>query len=272
MNKFMSQIPARLAVAGLAALTLLAAPAALADDKGRSIAKKIDASYSGYRTSKADGQMILYTGGRKATRTFTSQSLEKKGGNANELNVLVFDSPKDMRGVALLTHARTEPNDDFQWLFLPAAARTKRITSSNKSGKFVSSEFSYEDLAKQDVDEFTYTWLRTESCPGSNLTCEVIEAFPKSRASGYKKRVIWADTKQYRAQQIQFFNRRGAHEKTLTLSNYKKPSGGKWRPMTLDMVNHLNKRRTVLKWSGYKFGVNLQASDFDSQRLGLMSQ
>lgn len=270
----MSKTWKTLALGAAFVVVSLCTPGALhaSAEKGRSIAQKIDKSYSGYRTSSADGQMILYTGGRKATRTFTSQSLENLGRSPNEFNVLVFDAPKDMRGVALLTHARTEPQDDYQWLYLPAASRTKRITSSNRSGKFVSSEFSYEDLAKQDVDEFTYKWLRTEACPGGGQTCEVIEAYPKSKKSGYQKRVIWADTKAYRAQQIQFFNRRGAHEKTLTLSNYKRPGGGKWRPMTLDMVNHLNKRRTVLKWSNYKFGVKLGGNDFDSQRLGLATQ
>ncbi len=255
-----------------AVLLVLGDAQSFADEtKGRAVAEKVDRSYAGYGTSSADGEMILYTGNREARRAFTSKSLET-GGDITELNLLVFEAPQDMRGVALLTHARTEPQEDYQWLYLPAASRTKRITSSNKSGKFVSSEFSYEDFAKQDVDEFTYNWLRAEPCPdGSGLTCEVIEAFPKSRKSGYSKRVIWADTQAWRARQIEYYNRRKAHEKTLSLGRYERPGGGKWRPMTLDMKNHLNNRRTVLNWSNYKFGVQLSPEDFAKHNIDALS-
>jgi hypothetical protein len=34
-----------------------------------------------------------------------------------------------------------------QWLYLPALKRVKRISSSNKSGPFVGSEFAYEDIS-----------------------------------------------------------------------------------------------------------------------------
>ena len=239
--------------------------------RGRTVAENLDMSYSGYGTSVANGKMTLFVGGRKAVRSFRSLSLETKGA-IDEMSILVFSEPKDMRGVALLTHARTEPREDLQWLYIPAGSRTKRITSSNKSGRFVSSEFSFEDLARQDVDEFTYAWLRQESCPSVSLTCDVIEAYPKSRNSGYSKRVIWVDTKAHRAYQIDYFNQSGVHEKRLELSTYERPMGVKWRPMKMDMRNLLNNRRTVLEWSQYKFSVPLQPAFFDSNRLAEAAQ
>lgn len=241
-------------------------------EKGREIAEKMDQSYSGYGTSRADGEMILYLGNREVKRSFRSLTLEDLGNIPSEYNVLVFESPGDMRGIALLTHAKTEPEDDNQWLYLPAAARTKRISSSNVSGKFVSSEFSYEDLAKQEVDEYTYKWLRTESCPGSDMTCEVIETYPKNENSGYTKRVIWVDTDEFRAQKVDFYNRRGVHEKTLLLTDYTLPDNGRWRPLNLDMTNELNGRRTVMVWSNYQFGEPLGKKDFMSQRLKTLSR
>ncbi|MDD1794234.1 outer membrane lipoprotein-sorting protein [Enterovibrio sp. ZSDZ42] len=241
-------------------------------EKGREIAEKMDQSYSGYGTSSADGEMVLYLGNREVKRSFRSLTLEDLDNSPSEYNVLVFESPGDMRGIALLTHARTEPVDDNQWLYLPAASRTKRISSSNVSGKFVSSEFSYEDLAKQEVDEYTYQWLATEPCPNSGLTCEVIETYPKNKNSGYTKRVIWVDTEENRAQKVVFYNRHGVHEKTLLLSDYTLPDNGRWRPLTLDMENALNGRRTVMKWSNYQFGETLKKNDFKSQRLQALSR
>jgi hypothetical protein len=43
--------------------------------------------------------------------------------------------------------------------------RVKRISSGNKSGPFVGSEFAYEDLVSQEVDKYEYRWLRDEHRP-----------------------------------------------------------------------------------------------------------
>ena len=53
-----------------------------------------------------------------------------------------FDSPKDVKGTATLTFTHKLDPDD-QWLYLPALKRVKRITSDNRSGSFVGSEFAY---------------------------------------------------------------------------------------------------------------------------------
>ena len=54
-------------------------------------------------------------------------------------------TPRDIEGTALLSHAKILDADD-QWLYLPALKRVKRISSSNKSGPFVGSEFAFEDF------------------------------------------------------------------------------------------------------------------------------
>ncbi len=63
-------------------------------------------------------------------------------------------------------------------MFLPALERVKRISSRNKSGPFMGSEFAYEDLSSQEVDKYTYKYLRDESC-ADGLTCFVIESLSR---------------------------------------------------------------------------------------------
>ena len=41
----------------------------------------------------------------------------------------------------------------------PVDFRMKRISSANKSGPFVGSEFAFEDLVSQEVDKFSYRWI-----------------------------------------------------------------------------------------------------------------
>ena len=97
-------------------------------------------------------------------------------------------------------------------------AGVKRISSSNRTGKFVSSEFSYEDLGGEEINDNTYNWVEDLPCPGEeSLTCAKIEIMPKNKKSGYSKRVAFIDMEEYRTYQIEFFNRRGDLEKNPEL-------------------------------------------------------
>ena len=74
---------------------------------------------------------------------------------------MVFRTPRDIEGTALLSHAQIlEP--DNQWLYLPALKRVKRISSANKSGPFVGSEFAFEDFTALELNKYDYVWLSEE--------------------------------------------------------------------------------------------------------------
>ncbi|MEM7057197.1 MAG: outer membrane lipoprotein-sorting protein [Pseudomonadota bacterium] len=244
------------------------------EEKGLAIAIEADKRDLGYGDFKVDGEMVLRDkGGRESRRVFRNLVKERPETTLGDLGVIVFEKPRDIRGTGLLTHANIEPNDDDQWLYLPAVKRVKRISSSNRTGKFVSSEFSYEDLGSQEVDDYTYKWLKDEPCPNEpSLTCFVTESYPKNPKSGYSKRIAWTDTQEYRLMHIEFFNRRGDLEKTLTFNGYSQYLGQYWRPAEMKMVNKQTGKETDLLWTNYKFGVGLDDGDFQSQRLKAMAR
>jgi outer membrane lipoprotein-sorting protein len=172
----------------------------------------------------------------------------------------------------MLTWSHKEGADD-QWLYLPALKRVKRISSSNKSGSFMGSEFSYEDLSSREVEKYTYRYLRDEPCPGEEfkgLTCFVSESFPAEKGSGYTKLVAWVDQKEYRSAKVEFYDRKKTHLKTLTFSGYKKYSDKFWRPTNLDIVNHQSDKSTKLVFKDYRFGVGLKPADFSQSALKRM--
>ena len=149
----------------------------------------------------------------------------------------------------------------------------KRISSSNRTGKFVSSEFSYEDFGSQEVNDYDYKWLRDEPCPTDpSLTCYVSESYPKNSKSGYSKRVAWTDQSEYRLMQVDFYNRRGDHEKTLEFHDYQQYLGQYWRAGRMEMKNQQTGKATDLLWTNYKFRSGLAESDFDSNRLKSVSR
>lgn len=238
-------------------------------EKGLAIAVEADKRDLGFGDFTANGEMVLRDKqGRESRRVFDNMTRERPETTVGDLGVIVFRKPRDIRGTALLTHANVEPDDDNQWLYLPAVKRVKRISSSNRTGKFVSSEFSYEDLGSQEVADYDYKWLRDEPCPtDKSLTCHVSESVPKNRKSGYSKRIAWTDTAEYRLQAIQFFNRRGDLEKQLTFTGYQQYLGKYWRAGKMRMENLQTGKSTDLLWTNYKFGNGLTEADFDANRL-----
>ena len=255
---------------------LLFAPAAAEtpEERGLAISLAVDERGQGFGDLAVDGEMILRdSAGRESRRVFRQMILEQPGSDVGDLSVIVFERPRDIRGVGLLTHAKIEPEDDDQWLYLPALRRVKRISSSNRTGKFVASEFSYEDLGSQEVNDYDHKWLRDESCPGdSDLVCHVVENYPKSRKSGYSKRILWIDQSELRIQRIEFYNRRGELEKDLTFSDYRQYLGRYWRASLLSMVNRQTGKSTDMLWSEYKFGTGLSESLFSPRRLQTLTR
>lgn len=261
----------------VALAALPAAPPARAETpeaRGLAIAQEADRRDLGFGDYTVEGEMALRDkSGRESRRKFESMVLERPDPGLGDLGIIIFSRPRDIRGTALLTHANIEPKDDDQWLFLPAVKRVKRISSSNRTGKFVSSEFSYEDLGSQEVADYGHKWLRDEPCPtDAALNCFVVETVPKNPKSGYSSRVTWIDAKEYRAQRIEFYNRRGDHEKTLTFEGYHQYLGKYWRADLMRMVNVQTGKQTDLIWSDYRFHAGLKESDFNAQRLPQMAR
>ncbi len=174
-------------------------------------------------------------------------------------SLFVFDEPRDVRGTALLIHAHRESADD-QWLYLPALKRVKRISSSNRSGSFMGSEFAYEDLTPQAVEKFTYRYLRDEPC--GDLTCTVSERVPVDRKSGYSRQVVWRDKEELRTWKVEYYDRKDSHLKTLTLGNYEQYLERFWRAGEMTMENHLTGKSTVLTWTDFQFRTDLDDRDF----------
>ena len=234
------------------------AEGATPEEKGLQIARDTREKAKGFGNFTAEQSMVLRNKhGQESKRQLRVKVLETDGGGNKSL--FVFDRPRDVRGTALLVHTHKNKNDD-QWLYLPALKRVKRISSSNQSGSFMGSEFAYEDMGTQEVEKFTYRYLRDEPC--GKLTCTVVERFPTNKRSGYRRQIVWQDKSELRAWKVQYFDRKNSHLKTLTLGNYKKYLGKYWQSQEMNMVNHLTGKSTVLRWNNYKFRTSLKDSEF----------
>ena len=118
------------------------------------LAQKSDAVMSGYEDAKSEMVMTLVNAnGQERQRTMKSMVLEKEGGDKS---LMEFLTPADVKGTKFLSYEHADKDDD-QWLYLPALKRVKRIASKNKTGSFMGSEFSYEDLSAFNIDKYNYS-------------------------------------------------------------------------------------------------------------------
>lgn len=235
-----------------------------AGEKGLRIAKEGKAFDQGFNSFTADMQMVLRTrNGTTSVRRIRSKTLEVRGDGDKSLSE--FLEPADVKGTKMLTHSHGLRADD-QWLFLPALRRSKRISSNSKSGPFMGSEFAFEDLGSQELEKYTYKYLRDEPC-GNGMKCYVVERIPAYRYTGYSKMISWVDQQAYRLVKVDFYDRKRTLLKTLTASGYHQYGGKHWRASKLSMVNHQTRKSTDLVWSNYRFKVGLTARDFNKNAL-----
>ena len=260
--KPMTRRPGALFLAGafsaVLALNSLSAGAESPEEKGLRIALEAEARDKGYGNYTADQTMILRNKrGQESERNLRISVLENEADGDKSL--IVFNRPRDVKGTAMLTHSHKFEDDD-QWLFLPALKRVKRISSSNKAGSFMGSEFAFEDMTSQAIEKYTYRWLRDEPC--GEMTCWVSERMPLDKNSGYTRQVSWVDQDEYRIWKVEYYDRKKSHLKTLTVPSHQQYLGKHWRADEMQMVNHLTGKSTRLIWQNYSFAADLDDSDF----------
>jgi outer membrane lipoprotein-sorting protein len=236
-----------------------------AEKKGLEIAKEIDRRNTGFGDSEVKLEMVLTNrNGESSIRRLRLKTLEINNHGQGDKSLTIFDHPRDVKGTAFLSFTKILKPDD-QWLYLPALKRVKRISSANKSGPFVGSEFAYEDLTSFEVAKYKYKWLRDEKC--GELTCFVTERYPLYENSGYTRQITWVDTNEYRIRKVEFYDRKSTLLKTLTATDFKQYLGKYWRTHKMFMENHQTGKKTTLNFSSYTFGANLKESAFTKNRL-----
>jgi outer membrane lipoprotein-sorting protein len=233
------------------------------EQRGLEIAVEGDRRDIGFGDSMSFLTMELKNrNGDISVRRLRTLTLEMKDDGDKIMSV--FDKPADVKGTSMLTFSHKQGNDD-QWMYLPALKRVKRINSSNKSGPFMGSEFAYEDISSQEVEKYTYRWLRDEQLNGQD--CFVIERYPLDKKSGYKRQTVWIDKAGYRMQKVDFYDRKDSLLKTLVLSGYQQYLGKFWRAEEMEMTNHQNGKSSRLVSSDYQFQTGLNEKDFRENSL-----
>jgi outer membrane lipoprotein-sorting protein len=207
-------------------------------------------------------EMALIRGSEREMRSM--EILLKTGESDDDINMLRFLTPQNVRGTAVLTQEQSGRADD-QWVYLPALRRSRRIASSQRTQRFAGTDFTYEDIRSEDFDHHTYS--RLDDAQEQDMDCFVVEATPhEDYTSGYSRRVIYVEKERYLIVKIEYYDRRDRHSKTLINRDFEQ-TDGLWRARMSMMEDHQRESRTVWRFTERAINPGLPDSVFSVENM-----
>ncbi|MFZ5807243.1 MAG: outer membrane lipoprotein-sorting protein [Verrucomicrobiota bacterium] len=200
--------------------------------------------------------------GQKENRDMIRMS--KKGSDGTFKYLARFESPANVRGVTLLTWEKKGGEDD-QWLYMPAQGeKLKRIAGNNRRQYFMGTDFAYEDLGGEKLDDYNFNVAREEDFKGAK--CWMIDTTPANdetkKSSGYSKREIWVCKDDYTTRKTDYYDKGGKLLKTAEPFDIVAAKGDMKRASSVLMTHHQNKHKTLMGTKGRKINEGLDDSKF----------
>ena len=239
------------------------------DPRAREIMEKVDARDDGDNQT-ADMEMILIDKrGKQRVRKIAVFSKDK---DADELRLMFFQHPADVKDTAFLTYDYDDPDkDDDQWLYLPALRKTKRIASSDKSGSFMGSDLNYSDMTDRNLEDYDFTLKKEMDVKG--VKTWLIESIPRSKKvvkeTGYKKSFIFVRQDNYVVIRAVNWVKDGGYLKYVDVRRLELIDGI-WVASETHVTQKKDKRtvhKTILKLNRVKFNQKLDYELFTIRRM-----
>ncbi len=241
----------------------VSAASSLENEPGKRLAQQMYDRPSGKDVSSKVLMLLAEKGGKPRKRILYSYVKDK--GPAERWNLMRFVEPTDIAGTGLLTLDHPGDKSD-QWLYLPALDRVRRISSSRKGGRFVGSDFVYEDLRDREVG-MDYHKLIGKGKVGK-IKCDVLVSTPRDPSNSiYSKRVSWVHRKTLIPLRVDLYKKgRKKPVKRLRARKIKKVQGY-WVILDSTMYDLKTGHRTRLLTQRIKYDQGLPDALFSQRAL-----
>ena len=204
------------------------------------ILKKVQKSNSApFETSTLEMKIQARDGSSKERKLV----IKKKMGDKKKVMVKI-QSPNDLKGVGLLTVSETG-DDENQWLFLPSEKRSRRITSSNKGGKFLDSDLTYEDLSIETYKNFVNKVTKTYKNKKGVDVAVIVSKAKNKKSTSYGTIKTWVNLKTNQILRSEYYSHKKKLVKKMDFKGYKK-FGSVWRARALRVSDVKKKSTTTL--------------------------
>ncbi len=130
------------------------------------------------------------------------------------------------------------------------------------------SDFSYEDIEQNDLDDYEYALLREEKLDG--IMCYIIQSTPIDeqvmQETAYSKAEVWIRKDNYVSTKVNFYNKKGDLIKIMNSNDIRLLDGAdKWRAHLIEMQNVKTGHHTELLYKDIKINRGV-ADKYFTQR------
>ncbi len=236
---------------------------------GREIMERVDARDDGDHAVQDMEMILIDKRGNRRVRKIRSY---RRDWGEDTHSIMFFLTPADVKDTGFLTFDYDEADkDDDQWLYLPALKKTKRIASSDKSGSFMGSDFTYADMTTRELDHYDYTLLKEVEV--GDVAVWIVEAIPNNEdeieETGYTKSIFFVRKDNDVVVRSKNWVKKGKREKYFEVKRLEQIDGI-WIPTEIQMTTKKGKatlHKTVIKISNVRFDQNLAESRFTVRQL-----
>ena len=212
--------------------------------------------------------LLAEQGGKARKRVLYVYAKDKRPGE--RWNLMRFVKPADIDGTGLLTLDHPGDNSD-QWLYLPALDRVRRISSSRKGGRFVGSDFFYEDLRDREVNMDFHRFAGKGRL--GKVACDLLVSTPRDPSNSvYSKRVSCIHPKTLIPLRIDLYTNNGKKPVKRLKARKIKKIQGYWTVMDSTMYDLKTGHRTRLLTKRIKYDQKLPDTLFNKRALSDDSQ
>jgi hypothetical protein len=230
---------------------------------GLELAKRVYERADGKDAATLARMILAEPGQSPRERRLYSYAADR--GTHERWSLMRFIEPADVEGTGLLTIDYPGDEND-QWLYLPALDRVRRIASSRKGGRFVGSDFYYEDLRDREPEMDRHT-IAGKSKVGKIPCTQLVSVPVDPDNSVYSKRVSCIHPDILVPLQVEFYEGRSERPTKRLSARRLKKIQGYWTVLDSRMEDLESGHTTRLVTEAIKYDQGLPDRLFNRQAL-----
>lgn len=206
-------------------------------------------------------RMDLYsTSGSQRERSLVAYA---KDSNDLSKSFILFTEPANIKGTSFLSLEQPGGSDEM-YLFMPVLGNVRKIAGSQKSGSFVGTDFTYNDLTILGGGNYAEDYQA--SILEQNSDQYVLKLQPTNTDIDYQYAKMWVPGSNWFPSKIEFYDKDGQLEKVLTNSNIQEIDGN-WTAKEITMQNVQKGTKTVLHMEEIHYNTPISDQIFTTRNM-----
>ena len=241
-------------------LTVFFSVSVMAKMTGEEVLDKVDEEMDSDSRDFILDMTIVNKNGQKRDRKIT---IKTKGENKG---LVKFLEPGDVKNTALLT--REENGEENMWLYLPSIGNVNKIASHSKSGNFMGTDFTYNDIdmvgGSNYKKDYESELIGEEKINGD--LCYKLSAVPTKDSINYSEMKMWVIKDDFMPLKLKFYDKDGKLHKIMTNKNYRNIDSH-LTPETIIMKDEQKGSKTILELEEVQYNIELANRIFTTRYL-----